>query len=34
MKITMGYAGVAVKGRKSATFAAQMLAPRRLVNHC
>lgn len=33
MKTTMGYAGVAVKGRKSANFAAQMLAPRRVVNH-
>jgi len=27
MKITMGHARVSVKGRKSATFAAQTLAP-------
>ena len=33
MKITMGHAGVSVKSRKSAVFAAQMLAPGRLVNH-
>lgn len=34
MTLTMSQAAVAVKSRKSAIFATEMLQPRSLVNHC
>jgi len=34
MDITMMQHAVSVKSRKTAAFAAQMLAPRLMVNHC